>query len=175
MFVLQQQHHRFISSVYLTAVLKTGKGFFQVFLYTFPEAFVSKDVNWTGWHFHAKRRNVYFKNTQVPATISLVDSTLPERLCLEDECEFEKDAVKVIGLYNFTSMIQIFAWTPVLPFKHAVATCKKRKFAVSCGLQEGIFTGFAAYDFICCMLCCRQRACRKTRSGNYTLCYCILR
>lgn len=66
-FVLQQQYYTFISFVYLTSVLQTRMEFFQLFLYTFPGAFVSKDVNWKGWHFHAKRRNVYFKNTQVPS------------------------------------------------------------------------------------------------------------
>lgn len=39
-------------------------GFFQLFLYTFSGPFVSRDVNWKRCHFHAKRWNVYFKNTQ---------------------------------------------------------------------------------------------------------------
>lgn len=62
--------HSFAGSFPLYILLELRKravGVLQVFLYTFPKAFVSKDVERKERHFHTKGRNVYFKNTQVPS------------------------------------------------------------------------------------------------------------
>lgn len=53
---------------------------------------------------------------------------MPDWPCLEDECEFEKDPVKVIGLYSLLLLDKSLLHAP-LSFKHAVATFKKKKFA----------------------------------------------
>lgn len=65
---------------------------------------------------------------------------MPDWPCLEDECEFGKDPVKVIGLYSLLLLAKSLLHAP-LSFKHAVATFKKKK-VCSLGACGEVFSWF---------------------------------
>lgn len=55
---------------------------------------------------------------------------MPDWLCLEDECEFEKDPVKVIGLYSLFLLAKSLLHAPLFCLLSiAVAMLKRRKIA----------------------------------------------
>lgn len=55
---------------------------------------------------------------------------MPDWLCLEDECEFEKDPVKLIGLSSLLLLAKSLLRAPLLSFPKVVAMLKKEKFMV---------------------------------------------
>lgn len=50
---------------------------------------------------------------EYPVAVGLVESSMPDWLCLKDECQFEKEPVKVTGLYSLLLLAKALLHAPL--------------------------------------------------------------